>query len=92
MQNYKLRRWSIFTTSTISQYKCHFKRQVQLKLDLVDTIQLKTLILRIFMKCEFDVLYIIQNKIAEYLIIEDKILATNLEINESQNGEHNLNN
>ena len=65
---------------------------MQLKLDLVDTIQLKTLILRIFMKCEFDVLYIIQNKIAEYLIIEDKILATNLEINESQNGEHNLNN
>ena len=65
---------------------------MQLKLDLDDTIQLKTLILRIFMKCEFDVLYIIQNKIAEYLIIEDKILATNLEINESQNGEHNLNN
>ena len=65
---------------------------MQLKLDLVDTIQLKTLILRIFMECEFDVLYIIQNKIAEYLIIEDKILATNLEINESQNGEHNLNN
>ena len=65
---------------------------MQLKLDLVDTIQLKTLILRIFMKCEFDVMYIIQSKIAEYLIIEDKILATNLEINESQNGEHNLNN
>ena len=54
-------------------------------------IQLKTLILRIFMKCELDVLYTIQNKIAEFPVIEDKILATNLEINECQNGEHNLN-